>query len=68
MRATKDPKFDAARITTPKVQDLARLLCDKEHRNLSNLVEAALLEYGRNRGVDANQLDLDLMMPVSKAA
>jgi hypothetical protein len=35
----------------PHVRALAEKVCELEHRNLTNLVEAAILEYARARGI-----------------
>jgi hypothetical protein len=35
----------------PHVRALAEKVCGLEHRNLTNLVEAAILEYARARGI-----------------
>jgi hypothetical protein len=35
----------------PHVRALTEKVCGLEHRNLTNLVEAAILEYARARGI-----------------
>jgi hypothetical protein len=44
----------------PHVRALAEKVCGLEHRNLTNLVEAAILEYARARGIS---LDLSAGAP-----
>jgi hypothetical protein len=35
----------------PDIRALADRLCELEHRDLTNMIEIALIEYGRQRGV-----------------
>jgi hypothetical protein len=47
----------------PHVRAIAAKICSLEHRNLTNLVEVAILEYARARGIS-----LDLGSGAPKAA
>src|SRR3954463_7154343 len=35
----------------PDIRALADRLCELEHRDLTNMIEIALIEYGRQRGI-----------------
>lgn len=35
----------------PKIRELANMVCEVDHRTLTNLIEVALLEYAKARGV-----------------
>jgi hypothetical protein len=35
----------------PEIRALADRLCELEHRDLTNVIEIALIEYGKARGV-----------------
>lgn len=39
----------------PHIRELAERLCEVEERTLSNLIHAAILEYGKTRGMGAER-------------
>lgn len=39
----------------PHIRELAERLCEIEERTLSNLIHAAILEYGKTRGMGVDR-------------